>query len=117
MARYVNDLKVPISVEGKLTEVENYLTSEGFKQAKYKGSPVWKKGLGLMLGPQYVHLTSKEGSIHLEAWIKLALFPGVYLGEMGIEGVFGMIPKKKLKKRVLEIEERIKKGEASEPTT
>jgi len=109
MSRYVNVLQVPTSMENTLANVENYLSSEGFKQAKYKGTPVWKKGLGLMIGPQYVFLTPKEGSLHLEAWIKFALLPGVYLGEMGIEGAFGMIPKKKLKKRVLEIEELIKK--------
>ena len=116
MSRYTNVIPVTTSVEGKLSEIENYLTSEGFKQAKYKGTMVWKKGLGMMIGPQYLILRPKEDNIHLEAWIKFALLPGVYLGEMGIDGAFGMIPKKKLKKRVLAVEDLIKKGGTPQPT-
>jgi len=115
MGRYTNDLKTSTSVEQALADVEMYLTSEGFRQVQYKGAQVWKKGLGLMIGPQFIILEPKEGNIHLEAWIKFALLPGVYLGEMGVEGTLAMIPKKKLKKRVLAIEELVGKGGSPQP--
>jgi hypothetical protein len=104
MGRYTTDIQSPVAAEQAVMDVEKYLTSEGFKQVQHKGEPVWKKGLGLMLGPQFVKLAPSGNQVHLEAWIKFALLPGVYLGEMGITGAFGMIPKKKLKKRVEAIE-------------
>ena len=35
-----------------------------------------------------------------------AILPGWYVGEMGLDGAFAIIPKRKLKKRVEAIEER-----------
>jgi len=46
--------------------------------------------------------------VKLEAWIKFALLPGIYLGEIGIKGVMGAIPKRKLRHRVEEIEKIIR---------
>lgn len=36
----------------------------------------------------------------LEAWIKFAILPGVYVGEMGTKGFVGALPKQLLKERV-----------------
>jgi hypothetical protein len=63
--------------------------------------------MGLMLGPQFVRYESHPGQLVLEAWIKFALLPGVYFGEMGIDGMFAFIPKKLLKSRVIEIERMV----------
>ncbi len=60
-----------------------------------------------MLGPQFVKLTLQGTRIELEAWIRFVLLPGVYVGEMGIDGLFGLIPKKLLKKRIQQIEDRL----------
>ena len=35
---------------------------------------------------------------------KFALLPGIYFGEMGVDGAFAFIPKKKLRQRMAEIE-------------
>jgi hypothetical protein len=100
----VNEIQTKRKQEEVATAVTDYLKTQNFKEIDYKGEKVWKKGLGLMLGPQYVKFASEPGKLRLEAWIRFALLPGVYVGEMGITGAFGMIPKRKLKARVEEIE-------------
>jgi hypothetical protein len=51
-------------------------------------------------GPQYVAITPSQGDVHLEAWVKFALLPGVHIGEIGTVAIFARIPKKRLVKRV-----------------
>jgi len=103
MGRYVNTISTPRSPENITKLISTYLTREGFKQID-SGQNLWKRGMGLMLGPQYVRFEATPGNVRLEAWIKFALLPGVYLGEMGVDGMFAIIPKRKLKARVVEIE-------------
>ncbi len=104
MPRYATDLSPNRPADQALADVEAYLQAEGF--ARQQGS-TWKKGLGLLTGPQLALVEARGDSIRLEAWIQFALFPGVYIGEMGIDGWFGAIPKKALKRRVHAIEELI----------
>ena len=104
MARYINDLRTNAPVENVMNQIHGYLQNEGFSQ-KPDGS--WQKGMGLLTGPQLVHVAPANGAIHIEAWIKFALLPGVYLGELGTTGAFGMIPKRALKKRVDVIESMV----------
>ena len=107
MSRYVNDIKVKESAGTAEKKITDYLTIEGFYQVKDGTETIWKKGFGLMLGPQYVKVEIVDGGVHLEAWIKFALLPGVFMGEMDTNGAFGFIPKKKLKGRIEEIEKLI----------
>lgn len=79
---------------------EDYLSKEGFKQKLYKGEAVWKKGNGLLTAPQFIKISSLQGHVHLEAWIKQAILPGVYVSEMGLDGAYGFAIKKVLKDRV-----------------
>jgi len=104
MARYINRIQVPFEPQSLLQPMGDYLTREGFSQTTYKGQIVWKKGIGMLTAPQYVAFSFGEDYVQLEAFIKFALFPGVYIGEMGIKGVFGAIPKNLLKTRVTAIE-------------
>jgi hypothetical protein len=46
----------------------------------------------------------RSGKLYLEAWLKFPILPGVYVGEFGIDGLFGVIPKRQLKVRVEAIE-------------
>lgn len=108
MSRYVKEIettKNAVEVEANVTQ---YLKNEKFKLVDHRGEKVWKKGLGLMLGPQFVKVEVDSGKVHLEAWIKFALLPGLYLGEMGIEGAMALIPKRKLRARVEQIEKLIR---------
>lgn len=104
MSRYVNDIKTSKSPEEVCMIAEDYLSGEGFKKVDYQGEEVWKKGTGLALGPQFLKLIPGEGKVHVEAWIKFAILPGVFLGEMDTEGFVGAAPKRKLRKRVMAIE-------------
>lgn len=49
-------------------------------------------------------MKSSEGSVRVEAWIKWALLPFVFVGEMDLKGCFGFIPKKFLKDKVIILE-------------
>ncbi|MDR3207430.1 MAG: hypothetical protein LBT60_03770, partial [Oscillospiraceae bacterium] len=73
----------------------------------YKGAKVWKKGVGILTAPQYLFVAYGPDSLHIEAFIKYALLPGVYIGEMGITGFFGAAPKGILRSRVTQLENYI----------
>lgn len=106
MSRYQRTLPTRRPPEKLHHFIANYLTSQGFRQINPHLN-IWQKGMGLMLGPQFVRYESHPGQLVLEAWIKFALLPGVYFGEMGIDGMFAFIPKKMLKTRVVEIERMV----------
>ncbi len=80
--------------------VTSYLSSEGFTNTTYKGEQVWKKGVGMVAAPQFLKVNFQNGQVQIEAWIKYALLPGVYVGEMGLSGFVGVAVKKPLKERV-----------------
>ena len=107
MSRYVNQIKCPIAPAGLAQPIADYLTKEGFGLVNYKGSQVWKKGMGILTGPQYICVSYGADFIQIEAFIKNALLPGVYFGEIGIDGFYGAIPKSLLKQRVTTIEQYI----------
>lgn len=103
MARYSKRLPTDELADALHDQIAAYLTQEGFTCIDAADN-TWKKGMGIMLGPQYVRFETTPGELLLEAWIKFAVVPGVYVGEMGIEGMFAMIPKRKLKARIQDIE-------------
>lgn len=103
MGRYANTITLSRPADDVGERIEAYLRREGFRQVDVEKN-VWQKGMGLMLGPQFIRYEAAGKELRLEAWIKFALLPGIYVGEMGIDGLFAVIPKKKLKGRVQEIE-------------
>ena len=104
MARYQNMMQTPNQADFYATAIGQYMVNEGFTLVDYKGFKVWKKGVGLLVAPQYFSIQYNGNNIFLEAFIRYALLPGVYIGEMGIDGVFGAIPKGLLKDRVRSVE-------------
>jgi hypothetical protein len=104
MARYVNDISTSKSETEQQEIIESFMKKEGFLKHRYKGEDVWKKGVGLLMAPQFIKTETGSGNVHIEAWIKYALLPGVYVGEMGTSGFFAIIPKGVLKKRVISLE-------------
>lgn len=101
MARYIQRFATPYSAQEVANTFSSYLMSEKFEYVDLNGDKVWKKGHGLMTAPQYIKLTAlNDGTYVLEAWIKFALLPGVYVGEMGTSGFIGAVPKGFLKSRV-----------------
>jgi len=105
MARYSNNIPFTnIDNAFVAAEIAKFMTNEGFKSINYKGQQVWKKGSGIITAPQYLSITFTPNSILVEAFIKQALLPGVYVGEMGITGFYGAMPKQLLAGRVRSVE-------------
>lgn len=97
MARFVAEMPTGKPDDMVRFIAEDYLNKEGFKQKIYKGEQVWKKGTGMLTAPQFIKFSTYQGNVHLEAWIKQAILPGVYVGEMGLNGAYGFAIKKLLK--------------------
>lgn len=100
MARYIADFQTGKPDDMIRFITEDFFQKEGFTLVNFKGEAVWKKGSGLMTAPQFVKLSSVNGTVHLEAWLKNAILPGVYVGELGLNGAYGWAIKKVLKDRV-----------------
>lgn len=100
MSRYIQRFTSHLHEQQVNNCITTYLTSEGFELKTENGEYLWKKGVGLLTAPQYIKLSCHNGVYVAEAWLKFAILPGVYVGEMGLSGFFGCIPKSMLKSRV-----------------
>ncbi len=100
MSRSVLYVPTPYTQQQAEDILIKYLSSEGFEIISFEGQTVWKKGYGFFQAPQFVRCTYQNNTVCLEAWIKFAILPGVYLGEMNLKGFFGAVPKGLLKSRV-----------------
>jgi hypothetical protein len=107
MSRYVSDIPTAKSLDEIEMTVTTFLGNEGFEPLVYHGEEVWKKGHGLLTGPQFIKIAPYDGHIHFEAWIKFALLPGVYVGESGTKGLMGVAIKKALAERVHSLEQAL----------
>lgn len=107
MSRYSHDLTVNKTADQITAIATQCLISEGFTQTTSNGEQVWKKGFGILVAPQYISVTGAEGSVRVEAWIKIPLLPMVFVGEMDLNGFFGAIPKKLLHDKVDRLEKKL----------
>ena len=80
--------------------VQDFFSKEGFTYTEYNGEYVWKKGNGWVTAPQFIKVDYMNGQIHIEAWLKMVLLPGVYFSEMNLKGGYGILLKKELQKTV-----------------
>jgi hypothetical protein len=106
MARYTNDIASKKSAAAIDKIVKEFMNSEGFRPWDREAN-TWKKGQGIMAGPQLIKVETSSGKVHIEAWIKFAWFPGVYAGELGLVGVRGFAVKAALRSKVKRLEELI----------
>lgn|GEM_PF-927812 len=105
MPRYISEFQTNVPAQYTFDAFNQYLSMEGYEYTNYKNESVFKKGKGLATGPTFVKLTiSDDLIVRIEAWCKFALLPGVYAGEMGLEGAAGMAVKKPLKQRIIYLE-------------
>jgi len=100
MARYQNAMQTPGPAEYYAPAINQYMVNEGFNLIDYKGYKVWKKGVGVVTFPQYLSIQYRYNVIYIEAFIRVAVLPGVYGNEMGIDGALFFVPKNLLKGRV-----------------
>lgn len=105
MSRYVNTFQTNLDPQESSVIVQKYLQSEGFAYETYNtGEQVWKKGHGLLTAPQYIKVVQQANQITVEAFLKWALLPGVYAGEMGLSGMAAAPVKATLRGRVNQLE-------------
>ena len=89
------------------TENEDLIdvSRDGFiSQPTQDGTSLWRKG-GLMSNPQFVQVQLLPGELRLEAWVRMVLLPGVYVGEHDLEGMFLVVQKRQLKSVVGELKQ------------
>lgn len=98
MSRYSRQFNVSGDPNAIFETARQYLISEGFEYINYEGENVFKKGVGFWVAPRFIKISfSSANSLFVEAWIKYALLPGVYVGEMDLNGFVGVAAKKPLK--------------------
>lgn len=108
MSRYHREFRFANGVhELLMPDIHKYLLGEGYEYRDFDGEQVYKKGSGWVSAPTFIKLQASKTVIIIEAWIKTALLPGVYVGESGIDGFYGAAPKGILANRVHHIEQMI----------
>jgi hypothetical protein len=100
MARSTFDITTKKTAQEIEAVVASFMEKEGFKKMVVRSEPIWKKGIGMLAAPQFMKTEAKDGQLHLEAWIKQAILPGWYVGEMAITGFYGFAIKAAIRKRV-----------------
>lgn len=100
MPRYIADYTLNKPDDFVKFVSEDFFAKTGFKLTQFEGEMVWKKGIGMLTAPQFIKFSYNQGVAHLEVWLKIAILPGVYTGEMGLTGFYGWAIKSKLKKDV-----------------
>lgn len=95
-------MEIPISQPKEFVDliVNDFFYKEGFKAKFNKGENVWQKGSGWITAPQFIKVGYREGFVLIEAWIKLAILPGVYGRDMDLNGVYGFAIKQSLKNKL-----------------
>ena len=111
MARYYNDIPFSGDPNKTFESVKTYLEGTGFEYIDYAGEYVFKKGKGVLVAPTFVKVSFFGAIARVEAWIKYALLPGVYVGEIGMEGFVGAAVKGTMKKAVAQVEQMIRQGD------
>lgn len=89
MARYVKDYTHYADPQASFEAVQQYLTAEGYEYLVFEGENVFKKGKGLLVAPRFIKVSFFQDVVRIEAWMKYALLPGVYCGEIGLTGFVG----------------------------
>ena len=104
MARYVKDFVLNADAQTVYSLLGNYLTSEGYEYTTYEGEAVFKKGDGWVSGPTFFKFAFYGNTLRMETWMKYAILPGVFAGEIGLSGFVGCAVKGPWKKRIFNIE-------------
>lgn len=104
MGRTIKEFQLNTNPQQIISVIHDFLSSEGYKYLERKGENVYQKGDGLMMGPSFFKVTVSNNVLRLEAWMKTALLPGVYIGEIDLESFVGIAVKGPLKTRYQQIE-------------
>ena len=89
MARYVKDIVLNKPEDFVNFIMQDYLRKNQFVMSEWKGEPAWRAGDGVVEGFKYLKWSYFNGMFHLGAWLR-----GTAGGEMGLDGVVGVLMKK-----------------------
>ncbi len=104
MARHIVTYPSPDPI-ALINAIGNYLTAtEGYEYVMYKNESVFKKGDGWVSGPTFFKFTPIQGGVCMETWMKYAILPGVFVGEIELKGMVGAAVKGPWKRRIACIE-------------
>jgi len=101
MARYTQDYMLLAAPEATWPEVQRYFTNKGFTYKDFEGEMVFQKGNGWLAAPTFAKVAYYSDRIRVELWMKNAILPYLYVGEIGIEGFYGWAVKGKMKEAAL----------------
>lgn len=104
LARYCNVLPFYGEPQTAFNQIYQMLTASGFQYVQYQNENVFQKGTGLLTGPTFVKVSFYGQFVQVEAWMKFALLPGVFVGELGMTGFVGFAVKGTMKNAVHQIE-------------
>lgn len=104
MARYIKDFQVNADPQTIHATINQYLQREGYEYIQYDGENVFKKGSGIASNPTFFKVSYSGNMVRMETWMKYALLPGVYVGELGLTGFVGVAVKGAWKRRVKQVE-------------
>lgn len=90
------------SVQNVMTAFAQIMTSYGYKEKMIKEEPCWSKGDGVIAKQQNFGIVIGQGEILLQGWMNDAI-----TGESDLEGVVAVIPKKKMKGILSELQTQI----------
>lgn len=107
MARYRNEMPLWEDPNSSFADIYYYLTEAGYEYEETDGENVFRKGNGWVSSPTFVKVSYSDTTVLLEAWIKIALLPGVFVGEYGMDGFVGALAKGNMKRAVKWIEARL----------
>ena len=104
MARFVEDFQINADFSAVHAAIDQYLQSEGYEYTQYDNENVFKKGKGIACGPSFFKFTYFPGMVRMETWMKYALLPGVYVGEIDVDSSLGAAVKGPWKERIRVVE-------------
>lgn len=104
MARYIRDFQINTDPQMIFSTINQYLQSEGYEYLNYDGENVFKKGKGVATGPTFFKFSFSGNMLRMETWMKFSVLPGVYYGEIGVDGIWGAAAKGPWKNRIADLE-------------
>lgn len=104
MPRHIEQHKfASMYAEPLFYEIKAYLEYEGFEYVNYKGEYVFQKGEGWVTAPTFVKISINGDTLQLETWLKYAILPSVFVGEIGLKGFIGAAVKGTMKRVIANV--------------
>ncbi len=104
MARYQRSIPFNGDQNQLFNAVSQFLNSKGYVYQTYKKENLFRKGEGFLTAPRFIKVSFASGAVVLEAWIKMVILPGLFLGEFDIHGFVGAATNGPVKEVVRQLE-------------